>query len=43
MHAGLLDMLHHAANQHIFTIADGIHIDFPGVIQKAVKKDRRVV
>ena len=43
MHASLLDMLHDAANQHRFAVADGIHIHFHRVVEEAVEKHRRIV
>ena len=34
MHARLLDMLHDAANQHAFAVADGVDVHFHRVVQK---------
>ncbi len=40
MHHGLLDMLHDAADQHIFAIADVIHVYFDGVVEETVQQNR---
>ena len=43
MNACLLDMLHDAANQHHFAIADGIDIHFNRIVEEAIQQHRRVV
>ena len=43
VHAGLLDMLHQAADQHVLAIADGVHVHLDGVVQEAVQQHGRVV
>ena len=43
MDACLFDMLHDAANQHHFAIADGIDIHFNRVVEEAVQQHWRVV
>lgn len=43
MHARLLDVLHDAANQHHFAVADGIHVDFNRVVEEAVEQHWRIV
>ena len=43
MNAGLLDVLHDAPDQNILAIANGIHVNFGGVIEKAVQQNRRVI
>ena len=43
MHARLLDVLHDAANQHHFAVADGIHVNFYRVIEEVVQQHWRIV
>lgn len=43
MHASLLDVLHDAANQHHFAVADGVHIHFYRVVEEAVEQHWRIV
>ena len=43
MHARLLDMLHDAANQHHFAVADCIDVDFNRIVKEAVQQHRRIV
>ena len=43
MHAGLLDVLHDAADQDLPAVADGIHVDFDGVVEEAVEKHGRII
>ena len=40
MHAGLLDVLHDAADDGISAVGDGIHIHFDGIFQKFVDQHR---
>ena len=41
MHAGLLDVLHHAADQHLAgVVADGVDVDLDGVLEEAVDQHR---
>ena len=42
MHAGLLDMLHHAGDVDVAAVANGIDVDFDGAAQIAVKQHGRV-
>ena len=43
MHAGFLDMLHDAGDEHVAVgIADGVHIHFDGVMQEPVDQHRVV-
>ena len=43
MYARLLDMLHDAANQHHFAVADGIDIHFNRVVEEAIQQYRCIV
>ena len=43
MHTRLLNMLHDAANQHHFAVADGIHVNFYCVIKEVVQQHWRIV
>ena len=43
MDTGLLDMLHDAADEHPLAVSDAIDIDLDGIVQEAVKQDRRIV
>ena len=43
MYAGLLNVLHDAADDHILAIADGVDIDLNGGIQEVVQQHRAVV
>jgi len=43
MHAGLLDVLHDAADQHVRAVAHRVHVDLDGQIEKAVEQHRAVV
>ena len=43
MHARLLDVLHDAANQHHFAVADGIHVNFYRVIKEVIQQHWRIV
>ena len=38
MHARLLDMLHDAANQHHFAVADGVNVHFYRIVEEAVEQ-----
>ena len=40
MHARLLDMLHHAADEHVLAVGDGVDIDLDGVAQIRVEQHR---
>ena len=40
MHAGLLDMLHNPADEHILAVGDGVDIDLDGVAQIRVEQHR---
>ena len=41
MHAGFLDVLHHAADEHLTgVVADGVDVDLGGVLQEAVDEHR---
>jgi hypothetical protein len=41
VHAGLLDVLHDAADQHLLAVADRVDVDLDGVVQEAVQQHRR--
>ena len=42
MHAGFLDVLHDAADQHVaFGVGDDVDVDFAGMIEEAVEQHRR--
>ena len=43
MHAGLLDVLHDAADQHFLAVADRVDVDLDRVVQEAVEQHRRIV
>ena len=43
VNAGLLDMLHDAADQHAFTVADTVDIDFGSQIQESIEQHRACV
>lgn len=43
MYARLLDMLHDAANQHHFAVADGVNVHFHRVVKEAVEQHWRIV
>ncbi len=43
VHAGLFDVLHDAADQHVLAVAHGIDIHFDGQIQEAVEQHRAIV
>ena len=44
MHAGFLDVLHHAADQHVaFGVGDDVHVHFDRVVEEAVQQHRRIV
>ena len=43
MHAGLLDVLHDAADQHLSAVADRVDVHFDRVVQEAVEQHRRIV
>ena len=43
MDAGLLDMLHHATDDDLLAIGQGIDIHLAGIVQETVKQHRRVV
>ena len=43
MHAGLLDVLHDAADEHVLAVAHRIDVDLDGEIEKAVEQHRAVV
>ncbi len=43
MDAGLFDVLHDAADDHIGAVADGVHVHLGGVVQEAVQQYRRLV
>ena len=43
MHARLFDVLHDAANQHHFAVADSVNVDFDRIVKEAVQQNRRVV
>ena len=44
VHAGLLDMLHHAADEGLARrVAQAVDIAFDGIVEKAVEQNRRVV
>ena len=40
VHAGLLDVLHDAADDHLLAVGDGVDVDFGGVFQEAVDQHR---
>ena len=37
MHARFLDVLHHAADEHVFAVGDGINVHFDRVAQIGVE------
>ncbi len=41
VHAGLLDVLHDAADPDVAAVAQGVDVDLGGVLEKAVQKDGR--
>ena len=43
MHACLLNMLHDAADHYLSAVADGINVDFDGIVQKAIQQHRRII
>ncbi len=43
MHARLLNVLHNAANQHHFAVADSVNVHLYRVVKEAVQQYRRVV
>ena len=43
MHAGLLDVLHDAADQHVLAVAHRIDVDLDGEVEEAVEQHRAVV
>ena len=43
MDAGLLDVLHHAADDHVVAVGDHVDVDLDGVGQELVDQDRRVL
>ena len=40
MHAGLLDMLHHPADEDVRAVGDGVDVDFDGVAEISVDQHR---
>ena len=40
MHARLLDMLHHAADEHVLAVGDGVDIDLDSVAQIGIDQHR---
>ena len=40
MHAGLLDLLHHAGDVDVGAVGDGVHVDLDGTIQELVDQHR---
>jgi len=40
MHAGLLDMLHHPADEDVLAVGDGIDVNLDGVTQVPVEQNR---
>jgi hypothetical protein len=42
MDAGLLDVLQDAADDDALAVAQGVDVDFGGVLQELVDEDRRV-
>ena len=43
VHAGLLDVLHDAADQHVLAVAHRIDVDLDGDVEEAVEQHRAVV
>ncbi len=43
MHAGLFDVFHDAADQHVLAVADRIDVHLDGQIQKAIQQHRAVI
>ena len=43
MHAGFLDVLHDAGDQHVGAVAERVHVHFGGVIQEAVHQHGAVL
>ncbi len=43
MHAGLLDVLHDAGDQHVVAVAERVHVHFGGVFQEAVDQHRAIL
>ena len=40
MHAGLLDLLHHAGDVDVRAVGDRVHVDLDGTIQELVDQHR---
>ena len=39
MHAGLLDVLHHAADQHVAVlVGDDVDVDFHRIVEEAIEQ-----
>ena len=43
MNAGLLDVFHDSADEHVATIADRIDVDFDRIIQESIEQHRTLV
>ena len=43
MYARLFDVLHDAANQHHFAVADSVHVHFNRIVKETVQQYRRIV
>ena len=43
VHAGLLDVLHDAADQHVLAVADRIDVHLDGDVEEAIEQHRAVV
>jgi hypothetical protein len=43
VHAGLLDVLHDAADHHLLAVGQRIDVDLGGVVEEAVEQHRRLV
>jgi hypothetical protein len=43
VHAGFLDVLHDAGDQHVLAVGERVHVDFGGVFEEAVDQHRPVL
>jgi hypothetical protein len=43
VHAGLLNVLHDAADHHTLAIGEGVNVHFGGIVEEAVEQHRRII